>query len=184
MRSEQDAFKERILQVVFEMGTAVRREVINNIKETFGKDSGRSARTSGRGGALMGSVQLEQLRPGAVQVTAGNESVPYAAIHEGGGPIKAKKSFLTIPGEGYEGRRAREFDLKFRLVGRDKYNNPMGILTDEDDRVAFWLFKAVQIPARPYMQPAVEEVGKDEVLMEKLKEVTGKAEIPYEVTRL
>jgi len=184
MRDEQDAFKRRILQVVFDMSTAVKREVINNIKETFGSESGRSAGTSGKGGKLMGSVQREMLHEGAVQITAGNEGVPYAAIHEFGGTIKAKKSFLTIPAEGYEKRRAREFDLKFRLVGRDKYNNPMGILTDDEDRIAFWLFKMVQIPARPYMQPAVEEVGTDEVLMERLKEVTGKAEIPYEVTRL
>jgi phage gpG-like protein len=98
-----------------------------------------------RSGSLLNSVQKDiQVSGNTVTGRIGPENIPYAAIHEYGG---------TIPARRIEPRNAKAL----RWAGSNGQ---------------FWFSKghdmpSVQIPARPYMQPALEE--KAEIIREKFK---------------
>lgn len=132
----------------------------------------------------MRSISMARLNKSQIIVTAGGEGVPYAGVHEFGAtilPIPPKK-WLTIPlHSDYIGRRAFEFELQFF---KSKKSNAMAFLADKEDKLAYLLLKKVKIPARPYLQPAAKEAGKDENIRKRLKEVYGQSKLPYEVTRV
>jgi phage gpG-like protein len=140
------------------VATGVRREAIRNAQRTFNKTqrvNSRGGSVAGVRGGLAGSIQLGIVGrwPG---VTIGSPTVPYAAIHEFGGVIRAKKRFLTIPLDPlFQGRRAREFStLGFVRVRGNLF------LVDKLTGVFAYLLKpSVRMPARPYLAPAMETIA-------------------------
>lgn len=109
------------------------------IKQNIRVRSGLKVRT----GTLLNSIQKHVTENGnSVTGTIGPENVPYAAIHEYGG---------TIPARRIEPRNSKVL----RWAGSDG---------------KFWFSKghdlpAVNIKARPYLQPALEE--KAQIIREK-----------------
>lgn len=111
------------------------------IKQNIRVRSGLRVRT----GTLLNSIQKHIVEQGnKVTGTIGPENVPYAAIHEYGG---------TIPARRIEPRNAKVL----RWMGSDG---------------KFWFSKghtlpSVNIKARPYLQPALEE--KADIIREKFR---------------
>lgn len=109
------------------------------IKQNIRTRSGLKVRT----GTLLNSIQKRVKQTGNVVTgTIGPENVPYAAIHEFGGTIPARR---VEPRNAkvlrWFGKRGKMFFSKGHEIG------------------------PVKIPARPYMEPALEE--KAEVIREK-----------------
>lgn len=166
LRNETNLIKKKLLQVRFSIANEIKIEAKQNVTDTFGRGSGNTARTAGRSGALRDSIDTAFFSDGSVGVEAGGPGVPYAAIQEFGGTITPKNvNWLTIPlSQRFFGRRASEFnDLFFiNLRNVDKYGHPMGMLIDRTtEDAAYLLLKETRIPARPYLQPAVDKVVGD-----------------------
>lgn len=146
-----------------------------------------SARKLGASGGLRNSVATTVVNDQRFIVSVGNSEIPYAAIHEHGGEIKPKSSkYLTIPASISGGRldffnpitsgqRAGEFNLKFQYL---EYNGRGGprigkfltfrtavrqtkSRTARANSVAYFLAKRVNMPKRPYFQPAVDDLLND-----------------------
>lgn len=80
-------------------------------------------------------------------------SEPHAAIHEFGGSIKAKNAkYLAIPVGTYVGSPRRYSDLKLRKTTKGNL-----VLVDSNQTVQYVLKSSVEIPARPYLRPALDE---------------------------
>jgi phage gpG-like protein len=103
-------------------------------------------RTGHLSGSIVGRVQK---RPGyiAVRLSAGGggEDVKYAAIHEYGGTIYPKRGkYLRFP------------------VSDDAFtqdNDPKGAGVSRGAGGSVWAsVESVTIPARPYMQPSIDEI--------------------------
>lgn len=165
LKQVRDQTLKSMLQFQFEVAIGLRSQIQKNILDTFGSDKpdrspitrmsiGGTARTSGRGGALFNSVIIEQSGKN-LAVSIGGVGVPYANIHEYGGTIFPKNArFLTIPlSSDYRGRRAREFDL---IVERDPTWGL--VLATRDGKLAYALRRKATIPARPYVQPAINKI--------------------------
>lgn len=90
------------------------------------------------------------------EILVGSFGIPYARIHEYGGPITPKVArMLAIPIDPqFEGRRAKNVPNLFRGRGRAGH-----ILfqkqADGSMLPAYVLKDSVQIPARPWLGPAV-----------------------------
>lgn len=173
IQSASSDYQRRMEICKFEIAQLIQRQAQQNIKDTFGRGSGATASGAGRSGALQASVGIERLSNGDVVVKAGGGGVPYAAIHEFGGDITPQNAqWLTIPAMAeYVGHRAREFgNLMFRSLAKpDKYGNPMAMLINRTtDEAAYLLLKRVTIPARPYLQPAVDKVMASNEVKEKI----------------
>jgi phage gpG-like protein len=190
MQKEQEASVKRRERLLYDVASFVLRRAKAHAKTNFGRGIGRTARTAGRSGALMRSISMARLNDKQIIVTAGGEGVPYAGVHEmgtkgKGGTLpsivpKPPRKWLTIPiNSDYVGRRAKEFDLVFF-----KKNERLAFLADREDKLAYLLLKKVDIPPRPYLQPAAAEAGKDAEIKRRLKEVFGQSRLPYEVTSL
>ncbi|MCL4528667.1 MAG: HK97 gp10 family phage protein [Chloroflexi bacterium] len=79
-------------------------------------------------------------------------NVEYAAIHEFGGTITAKKSkYLAIPVGTYTGSPRDHEDLKPRKSANG------WVLLDASGAIQYVLKTSVQIPAQPYLRPAMDE---------------------------
>jgi phage gpG-like protein len=115
-------------------------------------------------GALLNSIKSEyhiKQKNNAI-VTLGSYNVPYAAIHEFGGVIKARGKYLTIPANAIArqggGLRVRNYPNKLYFRG----NGTKGVALDatkskdDPDRIAYYLKNKVTIPARPYLRLAIE----------------------------
>jgi HK97 gp10 family phage protein len=84
-------------------------------------------------------------------------NVEYAAIHEFGGTIKAKSAkYLSIPVGSYTGSPRKYSDLRLRKTGNGNL-----VLVDAGNKVQYVLKSSVEIPARPYLRPALDEHGDD-----------------------
>jgi len=80
-------------------------------------------------------------------------NVKYAAIHEFGGVIKPKgHPFLAIPIGGRKGSPTQYKDLHLGTTLKGQY-----VLVDGMGEVQYLLRRQVVIPARPYLQPALEQ---------------------------
>jgi len=184
---EKDLFEKRMKQLQFELGTEVLKEAKKNANENFGRGTGDSARTKGRSGALRRSGTLAYDGEDLL-ITFGGGGVPYAQIHEHGTrgkggtmpPIVPKKAqWLTIPQkEPYFGRRGREFDLFFRLISDTK----AALFEKFGGRdMAYYLVKKVDIEARPYLSPAMEDILTQARMKKKIQDAFGGSQIDWEV---
>lgn len=135
-------------------------------------------------GTLAASLGHKVLKLAGLAVTGVvGSNLAYAAIHEFGGTIEPKNvKWLTIPFEGIKGR-ARDYPDTFfewqkgaegqRLIlfQRNAGGKPTPL---------FVLVKRVEVPARPYLNPALTEnadlIGKriGEAIKRSLESVAGK----------
>jgi phage gpG-like protein len=177
IRETRDQVLKSALQFRLEVALDLQAEIQKNVKETFGADkpgrspitrraAGRTARTSGRGGGLFGSVQVQADPKWGMVVTVGGAGVPYAGIHEFGGVIRPKRAkYLTIPlNPKFAGMRAREFDLVWGID--EEWGS---VLMTRSGEIAYLLRKKATIPARPYIRPAIKTVAKDPRVKASLK---------------
>lgn len=106
-----------------------------------------------RTGALVNSITVVKGKSTKTRAeVAIGPSVIHARIHEYGGIIRpVTAQFLAIPLPGVTGR-PRDYDLHVVPFG-----GMVAGLVDASGSVMFLLKKAVHIPARPYMRPAVDE---------------------------
>lgn len=82
-------------------------------------------------------------------------NLEYGAIHEFGGTIKPKTSrYLAIPVGERTGSPLKYSDLKVRKTGKGNL-----VLVDGSGGVQYVLKSSVEIPARPYLRPAIDEKG-------------------------
>jgi phage gpG-like protein len=92
-------------------------------------------------------------------------NLEYGAIHEFGGTIQAKSAkYLAIPVGGRTGSPRKYSDLRVMKTVRGNL-----LLVDAGGAVQYVLKTSVEIPARPYLRPALDEHG-DEAI-----EKTGEA---------
>ena len=83
-------------------------------------------------------------------------NVEYGPIHEFGGEIvPLGHPFLAIPIGDMKGSPREHEDLFFLPTGNE------GVLLDRSGRLQYSLKRRVEIPARPYFGPAVDERGQD-----------------------
>lgn len=191
MQEEQDVSVKRREQLLFDIASFILGKAKFYAKEKFGRGAGLTARTSGRSGALMRSIEMARVDSKTIIVTAGGPGVPYAAVHELGtkrkGGIlpsivsKRPGGSLTIPLlPQFIGRRATEFDLHIEKPKGSKF----AFLADNRGQMAYLLLKRVDIPPRPYLKPAAEDASKDANIMGRIKILFGTSKLPYEVTRI
>lgn len=82
-------------------------------------------------------------------------NLEYGPIHEFGGTIKAKSAkYLAIPVGSYTGSPRKYGDLRVSKTAKGNL-----ILVDASKRVQYVLKASVEIPARPYLRPALDEHG-------------------------
>lgn len=82
-------------------------------------------------------------------------NLEYAVIHEFGGTIKAKSAkYLAIPVGDRTGSPRKYGDLHVRKTAKGNL-----LLMDASDKVQYVLKTSVEIPARPYLRPALDEHG-------------------------
>lgn len=129
---------------------------------------------------LMRSIHAEvDAEAGNVRAKIGPGSeVPYAAIQEFGGEIKAKNGkYLAIPLT----KKAKTYkprDFPGKLSPRMKGDG--GVLVDEDGTAQYALKRSVTIPAHPYLRPAydakIEEARADmaDTLREQIMKAVNK----------
>lgn len=110
-------------------------------------------------GTLASSVKHKIIKMGGLAV-AGivGTNLPYASIHEFGGTITPKNvEWLTIPFKGVTGR-ARDYQNTFFAWTK---NNKLVMFQNQGKgtkpKPLFVLVKQSQIPARPWLNPALEK---------------------------
>ena len=173
-------FESRFHRAVDKYGLAlallIQKETVQNVDKTFGKNSTGKPWDVGhrkqRGGV---KLRQEVSRANIIKdsnstwsFSLGSDMVPYAAIHEFGGIITPKKAkWLAIPLQNIaSGKSPREFqDLVF--VPSKNNRNTAFLLSEEmsnagrEDLAVFMLRKFVNMPARPYVEPAHNAVIND-----------------------
>jgi len=83
----------------------------------------------------------------------------YGAIHEFGGTIRPKNAkYLAIPVGSYKDSPRKHPGLKLR-----KTRNGNLVLVSPSGQVQYVLKSSVEIPARPYLRPAIDEHGEEAV---------------------
>jgi phage gpG-like protein len=160
-KDEKNKMRLKINKVLLLVNMDVREFAIRNVQQRLNK-SGTSR------GVLKNSISIE-IENGQPIVTAGGAGIPYAAIHEYGGRIIPKNvNWLTIPnGKEYYGKKARDFDLYFRLI-----NPSLGALFDKNtNKVVFWLKREITIKKKSYLTDAGNSAMNRN--KEKLKQVFG-----------
>lgn len=192
MREEVDKAKKRQEQLLFDIASFVLKRAKYHARVNFGRGPGKTARTKGRSGALMRSIEMVRVDPKTFQINAGGPGVPYAAIHELGTKGKGGQlpdivpknaGALTIPLLGqYVGRRAREFDL----VIAKKKGSKFSFLKEnrKGGKYAYLLLFQVSIPARPYIQPAINDLTNEVELTNRIRVLFGTSKFPYEINKI
>lgn len=169
LRDQLNAYKKNLRTQVFRALTTLEGEILNNIRSA----SGLNVRT----GALLNSVGTSKKvvtnSDGSVTGQIGSVGVPYARIHELGGTVTAKnKQFLAIPTDENRKRDGSPIVTTGELRTLQKLGLSFianGVIfekkfpTDENPVAMFILRKSVNIPARPYLSPAVE-AKKEQIL--------------------
>jgi len=100
-------------------------------------------------------------------------NLEYAAIHEFGGVIKPKNAkYLAIPVGSYKGSPRTHADLKLRKTKKGNL-----VMVDASGAVQYVLKASVEIPARPYLRPALDEhrVAAQNEMAEAFKQLVMKA---------
>lgn len=132
-------------------------------------------------GQLAASITHKILKVKGLALTGVvGSSLPYATVHEFGATITPKNvSWLTIPFEGVTGR-ARDYENTF-FAWR---NNHLILFQSQGKnakpKALFTLVKQAEVPARPWLNPALNENKKhlEEIisgaLERSLKNVAGK----------
>lgn len=96
--------------------------------------------------------EVTEIGPERVALEVGT-NLEYAAIHEYGGTITAKKGkYLAIPVADF-----RDSPRRHRLRVRKTKNGTLVLVKSGSGQVAYVLKTSVTIPARPYMRPAFDE---------------------------
>jgi len=191
---EKDLVQKRLKQIQFELGTEVLKLAKAKANENFGRGGGRSARTKGRSGALRRSGTLAYDGEDLL-ITFGGGGVPYAQIQEFGTRgrgglmppiVPREKKWLTIPvKEPYFGKRGPEFDLYFRLLGGTTASGGAKAALFEKFapyEMAYFLTDKVEIPPRPYLSPALDEIMTQAAIKKKIQGAFVSASIDWEVT--
>jgi phage gpG-like protein len=117
-------------------------------------------------GTLAASITHKILKVAGLSVTGiVGTNLAYAAIHEFGGTVTPKNvDWLTIPFEGVQGR-ARDYSDTFFAWSR---NHNLILFQragkGEKPRPLFVLVKKTEVPARPYLNPALMEC-KDTIVL-------------------
>jgi phage gpG-like protein len=132
-------------------------------------------------GTLADSITHKILKVAGLAVTGVvGTNLAYAAIHEFGGTITPKNAnWLTIPFAGVKGR-ARDYDNTFFAWSKNKHLILFQRVGKDEVIPLFVLVKESEVPARPYLNPALEQnreiitqrIG--EALKRSLERVTGK----------
>jgi len=134
LESKSDAITKGTVIQMYQAMTILEAAIKQNIRVRSGLKV--------RSGSLLNSIQKEVLINGN-QVTGkiGPENIPYAAIHEYGGEIPARR---------IEPRHAKAL----------RWMGPNGILFSKGHEIP-----EAKIPARPYLEPALTE--KADIIREK-----------------
>ena len=191
LRTEQNEMIRRREQLLFDVASFVVLRAKRYARTNFiGRGPGATARTKGRSGALMRSIEMARVNSHWIIVTAGSSAVPYAGIHELGTKgkggvlpsiVPVNAGALTIPLLAkYVGKRAREFNDLSLIISK---KNGKAYLRNSSKQLAYLLLKRVDIPPRPYLEPAVNDIEKEDVLMNRIKLIFGKTKVPYSITR-
>lgn len=161
IRAQLKAMQKSISQQMRRALTTLEAEIVQNVRSK----SGLHVRTGALLNSIGGSKKVTVNSDGSVTGQIGSVGIPYAAIHEFGGTVKAvNKQYLAIPTE--ENRRndgspivttdALRAMQKLGLSFIDK-----GVIfqkTSKEDQTPIAMFilkKSVDIPARPYLRPAL-----------------------------
>jgi phage gpG-like protein len=134
-------------------------------------------------GALAASITHKIMKLAGLSVAGQvGTNLAYAAIHEFGGTIEPKNAkWLTIPFEGVQGR-ARDYTDTFFRWKRGKEGQSLILFQNVkggEPIPLFVLVKKAEIPARPYLNPALKENEQEivkrisETLVRSLKRVSG-----------
>lgn len=127
--------------------------VMNAARENIKKQGLIRTRTLSR--SVHQEVTERDANHAAVEV---GTDLEYAAIHEFGGTIQPKSGkYLAIPVGSYTGSPRKYGDLKLRKTAGGNL-----VMIDSSGIVQYVLKRNVEIPARPYMRPAVDN-NHDEV---------------------
>lgn len=110
-----------------------------------------------KSGEFVGSIghKLHRIQ-GFVQAVTVGTNIKYGSIHELGGTIEPRDAqWLTIPMPGITGY-ARDYQNTFFAISK---NNNLVLFQNEGGSVRplFVLKKSIEIPARPYLGPALNE---------------------------
>jgi len=143
-------------------GAAVVKAAIRNVSGTI-LGQYRSGRKSGE---LRRNISQKTEDKGSfVQTTVGTgippaKEVVYARIHEGGGTIRAKKKYLTIP---FPGIKLRARDYPDTAVITSKAGNKIMIqnIKGVGFKPLFILKPEVNMPARHWLSRTMEECSVD-----------------------
>ena len=198
IKSVEDKQERRKEQLLFDIAQAIVIQAKLICRGKFGRGIGKTARTRGRGGGLMNSISAVRVDAKETKVTAGGPGVPYARIHELGTvgqggllPTIVPKNvkWLTQPMQPkYVGFRAREFNLKF-IPSKNRKDIAFLVEQEEIDKykkksksksvkkkslkIAYLLRKKTDIPARPYLSPAVGMIMMKDKFNDRVKKVYG-----------
>jgi phage gpG-like protein len=169
-------FNSRFNNAVDKYGMAlmllIQAQTVKNIDKTFGNNSAGKPWDVGhrkqRGGV---KLRQEAARANIVKrdrswhFNLGSDMVPYAAIHEFGGVITPKKSkWLAIPLQNIaSGKSPMEFDNLVFVPSKNNINTAFLIDAEaanasRDELALFMLRKFVTMPARPYAEPAHNDI--------------------------
>lgn len=120
-------------------------------------------------GALLNSIKFN-VDVADKSVTVGSYGVPYSAIHEYGGTIKAKDKLLTIPIAPWaKYRRAGDFDLHFEPMKRPTAKL-RGRLVNSEGITGFLLARYVDIKEKRYFRDAIQNARTEAKIAEILSE--------------
>lgn len=160
MMRKMEAFPQEMRK---EMGKAILAASLDveaaakkNVKEKFGGV-----------GHLAASINHKILKSKGVPITGViGTNLAYAAIHEHGGTIEPKNAkWLTIPFKGVVGKARDYTDTFFQWKKSDEGNTLILYQNVEGGKPIplFVLVKKSQVPARPYLNPALT-ANKENVL--------------------
>jgi len=112
-------------------------------------------------GTLAASITHKIMKIAGLAVTGQvGTNLAYAAIHEFGGTIEPKNAkWLTIPFEGVKGR-ARDYQDTFFQWKKGAEGQSLILFQNVkggDPVPLFVLVKKAEVPARPYLNPALKE---------------------------
>lgn len=103
---------------------------------------------------LSRSIHMESAATDEQATLTIGTNLEYAAIHEFGGTVRAKRGkYLAIPVGSYRDSPTKHPRLKARKTSGGNL-----VLVSEGGQVQYVLKKSVDIPARPYMRPAYDEL--------------------------
>lgn len=168
LQKMRDAVDDNLGSVAVAGGLVIANAAKNNLKSNKMRKTSNLSRSihvgshPGKSPDFAGGQEYSDIG-GAVE-SKGHASVnvgtnlEYAAIHEFGGTIQPQKGkYLAIPVGTYKGSPLDHPDLVTVQKGG---GDP--VMIDSEGRVQYVFKKSVEIPANPYLRPALDE-NKDEV---------------------